>query len=124
MPASLATWRCKPNAPAVITASKVLDATGTPWERTKRKRRTVAAPVLYTVRDELLAHRGRVQAPPSDRRGLLMTPPSLRMAPPIGGGGGGGGSIGTITNAVLSRDVFHAGGGGTITVTGLTAVSW
>ena len=34
-----------------------------------------------------------------------------------------GGSVATITSAVLSRDVFHAGGGAPIVITGLTGVT-
>ncbi len=102
------------------------DATGT-LVRREHTAETEAAhggrnSMLYTVRDELLAHLAGVQAPPSDRRGLLMTPPSLRMAPPIAVAGAAEARSAlrrhVITNAVLSRDVFHAGGGGTITVDG------
>ena len=97
MPASLATWRCQANAPAVITPSKTLTASGEHWRRGKNGR-------------------GIVSGPPSDRRGFLglLQGPLNRTAPPAGGGGGGGSVTGPIS---LSRDIASAAGGCVITVT-------
>ena len=102
MPASLATWRCKANAPAVITPSKTLTASGEHWRRGKNGR-------------------GIVSGPPSDRRGFLglLQGPLNRTAPPAGGGGGGGSVTGPIS---LSRDIASAAGGAVIIVTAAAIV--